>query len=282
MNKKRISIGEMAKMNHITIPTLRLYDEIGILKPIYIDEKSGYRYYDIKQTGRLDLILTLKSMGISLKEIKCIFDQRSVDLIFDFLKEKENEIENQILDLANQKEAVKRTIISLDRYKNAPPSGTFSLEYIPERKICSIEASVNFYESDINAYEKILSELRSSLSNYHLNYLRCYNVGTSVKCNDYLKNDLIANKIFIFTDSSFPKELNTDTLTSGMYACVYIDSYEEELNYAKKLREFCRQQNYIPCGDYICEIVTEFTLYDPNRRNMFLRLQIPVKFQSDS
>lgn len=48
MNNDYLSIGEMAKMNHITVTTLRLYDELDLLKPVYVNPETNYRYYDIK------------------------------------------------------------------------------------------------------------------------------------------------------------------------------------------------------------------------------------------
>ena len=73
MDEKRtgyISIGEMAKMNRTTVPTLRLYDSMNLLTPCYVDEKTCYRYYDIKQNARLDMIQYMKDLGMELKEIK--------------------------------------------------------------------------------------------------------------------------------------------------------------------------------------------------------------------
>ena len=55
MKEDLIPIGKMATMNHVSIPTLRLYDEKNLLKPRYIDPQTGYRYYDIHQNARLDL-----------------------------------------------------------------------------------------------------------------------------------------------------------------------------------------------------------------------------------
>ena len=78
MDEKRtgyISIGEMAKMNRTTVPTLRLYDSMKLLTPCYVDEKTHYRYYDIKQNARLDMIQYMKELGIELKEIKSIKEQ---------------------------------------------------------------------------------------------------------------------------------------------------------------------------------------------------------------
>ena len=86
MDEKRtgyISIGEMAKMNRTTVPTLRLYDSMNLLTPCYVDEKTCYRYYDIKQNARLDMIQYMKELGMELKEIKSILDRKDLDLIED-------------------------------------------------------------------------------------------------------------------------------------------------------------------------------------------------------
>ena len=37
---KLIKIGDFSKINRVSVPTLRLYDELGILKPIYVDKDS--------------------------------------------------------------------------------------------------------------------------------------------------------------------------------------------------------------------------------------------------
>ena len=49
-----LSIGQMARINHISIQTLRLYDKMGLLKPVAVDAGSGYRYYSILQCAKLD------------------------------------------------------------------------------------------------------------------------------------------------------------------------------------------------------------------------------------
>ena len=48
-----VSIGKMAEMNRVTVATLRLYDQLGLLTPRYTDPDTGYRYYDIAQNARL-------------------------------------------------------------------------------------------------------------------------------------------------------------------------------------------------------------------------------------
>ena len=59
-----LSIGEMAKTNRVSIATLRFYDQMGLLKPSHRDEASNYRYYDICQTSRLDIIRYMRNLGM--------------------------------------------------------------------------------------------------------------------------------------------------------------------------------------------------------------------------
>ena len=49
MDLQKLTIGQMAELNHISEQTLRLYDRVGLLKPRYIDRATGYRYYHESQ-----------------------------------------------------------------------------------------------------------------------------------------------------------------------------------------------------------------------------------------
>ena len=64
MKNGLVSIGKMAEMNRVTVATLRLYDQLGLLTPRYTDPDTGYRYYDIAQNARLDMIAYMKELGM--------------------------------------------------------------------------------------------------------------------------------------------------------------------------------------------------------------------------
>ena len=42
--KKYFTIGEISKMKGVGIKSLRYYDKVGVLKPAYINQETGYRY----------------------------------------------------------------------------------------------------------------------------------------------------------------------------------------------------------------------------------------------
>lgn len=68
-NDLYFTTSEFAKACGISKHTLFYYDEIGILKPEFVNEK-GYRFYSINQCFTYEIISVLKEAGTSLKEIK--------------------------------------------------------------------------------------------------------------------------------------------------------------------------------------------------------------------
>jgi DNA-binding transcriptional MerR regulator len=62
-------IGDFSKLSQVSVKTLRYYDEIGLLRPSEIDRFTGYRYYTASQLSRLNRILLLKDLGLSLDQI---------------------------------------------------------------------------------------------------------------------------------------------------------------------------------------------------------------------
>ena len=278
-----LSIGEMAEANRVSIATLRLYDRMGLLQPCCRDEESNYRYYDIRQTSRLDIIRYMRNLNMSLAEIQTLLEKEDIMLIEQKLIEKNNQIHQQMRDLKAMHEAVERTIQSIERYRKSPASGTTSLEFIDQRHILYIPCADNFYEQGIVAYEKAVHALRRELMKRNLPQLLSYSLGTSVKRDDFVRGALVADKVFIFGDKHLRDYgENIEVIESGMFACIYLDDFDEEAAGAARLLEYCRANRFVVNGDYLCEEMTELNLFDNSKRNMFLRLQVPVIFTKNN
>ena len=280
MKEDLLPIGKMAALNRVTVSTLRLYDEKGLLKPRYIDPQTGYRYYDINQNARLDMIAYMKELGMSLSQIAWALQKEDISLIEELLSQKNEQIHQQMRQLKAQHDAVERAILSIERYRKSPVTGTFSLEYIDRRFVWGIPCSTNFYSDDVHSYERLLQGLRLKLEEAGFPQIHSYNTGTSIAQKDYEKDRFLADRIFIFTTRRDEWESTAfHVVESGMYACVYLDNYDEEIYYARRLREYCRENRYTIAGDYICEVMTGFHVFDNDPRTMFMRLQVPVTFQ---
>jgi len=75
-------IGEFSKINRVTVKALRYYEKVGLLKPAYIDESNGYRYYSSEQLPKIHRIVALRQMGFSIKEISSLLDRHNSKKIF--------------------------------------------------------------------------------------------------------------------------------------------------------------------------------------------------------
>lgn len=279
MEDSLIPIGKMALMNHVSIATLRLYDEKGLLKPIYVDDSSGYRYYDIQQNARLDLIAYMKELGMSLAEMKDVFDKEDITLIEGILIKKNEQMHKDISEMKLRHDALERSIKSIEMYRKSPTPFIPNIQFIDRRYAFKRACLSNFYEKDIFEYEKNLAHFRQELIQNDFSYIHTYNIGTSIALENILNEHIKAEDIFIFVESQLYKaRKDISIIESGMYACIYIDNYDDETEYARKLIKFCNENNYKIIGDYICEVMTEFNIFNKEERSMFLRLQIPIGF----
>ena len=65
MDRKNLfPIGEVSKLFHISVSSLRHYEHIGLLIPEYISSDSGYRYYGTEQFEVLNTIRYLRALDM--------------------------------------------------------------------------------------------------------------------------------------------------------------------------------------------------------------------------
>ena len=72
---KMLKVGDFSRLSLVSIKALRYYDELGLLKPARVDEFTGYRYYTAEQLPRLNRILALKDLGLSLEQIGVLLNK---------------------------------------------------------------------------------------------------------------------------------------------------------------------------------------------------------------
>lgn len=73
-------IKEFASFTGVSVRTLHYYDEIGLLKPAYVDEYTGYRYYNEESLLSMQEILFYRELDFSLKSIKEILSSKNHDI----------------------------------------------------------------------------------------------------------------------------------------------------------------------------------------------------------
>lgn len=95
MPSKYFTTSEIARTCGVIKHTLFHYDEIGLLKPEFVNAK-GYRYYSLQQCYTLEVISVLKKAGSSLKEIKDFLDNQNTDRFVSLIRQKQRELELEL------------------------------------------------------------------------------------------------------------------------------------------------------------------------------------------
>lgn len=92
-----LKIGEFAQEGQVTIKTLRHYAKLGLLKPIWTDRFTGYRYYSREQLSRLNRIMALKDLGFTLEQIgQVLQEEMTLDELRGMLRLKQAELAQHI------------------------------------------------------------------------------------------------------------------------------------------------------------------------------------------
>lgn len=104
--KSKFSVKQLAKLAGISVRTLHLYDQIGLLKPFHRTE-AGYREYGAAELLRLQQILFYKELDFPLKEICDILDDPDFDLI--------RALEGHKTALANRRDRLDTLLNTIDK-----------------------------------------------------------------------------------------------------------------------------------------------------------------------
>lgn len=102
----KMQIKEFAEFSGVSVRTLHYYDEIGLLKPAFVDKATGYRFYDESSVLRMQDILFYRELDFSLKNIGEILSSPDYD------SKKSLEEQRKLLTL--KKERLERIISSID------------------------------------------------------------------------------------------------------------------------------------------------------------------------
>ena len=278
---RKLTIGQFAKFNNTTEQTLRYYDQIGLLHPAEINEITGYRYYYITQCATLDIIFHLKSLGISLKEIKYYFDTNDSTWILDTLNKKYQKNAAIIKSLQETQTVIKRRISDYKIYPSLPKAEHPFIELIPDRIIYKYDTKINYYynEDSSSNYEYMLRAFKTNLQKQKSPALYFYNVSSIMHMENLISGDFRTTELFVFINEEdcgyFP---DYEIIKGNLYFCVICDNSAREIPLINLLLEEISQKGYRIVGDYICEVVSEYLSPKNGQRDMILKLQIPIKF----
>jgi DNA-binding transcriptional MerR regulator len=149
----RYRIGEFARLGATSVKTLRFYDSLGLLRPVDVDARTRYRWYDAAQLEDLAAIRALKNLGASLDDIRRVLGRSAPDLRRKLLEKLRQRARSSL-------EVTRRSLdwieLELEAASHDAEPTTIVMQQQGEIRIASVRARLNSY-ADIVPMERDLT-----------------------------------------------------------------------------------------------------------------------------
>lgn len=155
--KVMIKIGDFSKLARISVRMLRHYEKIGLLMPEYVDEQSGYRFYNEKQLTLVNKINLLRNLGFSLANIqKLVSDLDDTAKLKEYLIKQKELVNEEKKTIDNRLLFLNKTINNLDKEINIMEYSV-NVKEMPKRYVISARKIVENYQAEGEVW-KILND----------------------------------------------------------------------------------------------------------------------------
>jgi len=269
--KAKFTIGQLSRLFHIPIKTLRYYDEIGLFRPAFVDEHSHYRYYYTDQFEQLHTIQYLKILGMPLKNIQHHLENADMDAFLHLLKDHKKITERKISELEQVRDAFERRIEEIEQAKEMKPIGEIEVCQLKTLGVLQLKAKITS-EAEL---ELALNKLERQANIPAGIFIGTVGLTISKESfNGYKFNEY--NSIFLLTEHhSSNTELYT-TISAGTYVRLYFrGGHSDSLPYYRRIIEFLKTHQYEISGDIIERTIIDQYISDDKNKHL-TEILVPV------
>ena len=122
----------------------------------------------------------------------------------------------------------------------------------------------------------MLRELKTSLIDKNLSSNYFSNLGTIIRKSKLEEGKLYSDEVFAFVDESEGLPDALEVIPGGTYVSLCSEDIFKEEEYAGQLLDYIKEHEYIIAGDYLCEVVAEYPMFEHFHRNILYKIQIPI------
>jgi effector-binding domain-containing protein len=219
---RMIRIGDFSKLSQVSIKTLRYYDEMGLFKPINVDRFTGYRYYSASQLPRLNRILALRDLSLSLDQIAQVLDEGvSPEQLRGMLRLKRAELQQHIAGEQARLARVEARLNTID-LEDTMPDYDVVIKQIEPQLVAGVRDTLSSYPE----VGRLLEEVYGHLARQGVNGLDL--VGAAIWHDDEFKTSDIDGEAVVYLKQSIPEgeqvkvyELPAATMASVVHKGAY-------------------------------------------------------------
>jgi DNA-binding transcriptional MerR regulator len=153
-------IGDFSRLSRVSVKALRFYDEVGLLKPTYVDRDTGYRYYSATLLPRLNRILAFKELGFSLgKIIHLLEGDLPVDRVRESLQNRREELARSIERERAQLAEVEAWLADIEQ-GGCVPDYEVTIKHVAPRLVASVRDTLSSYADADELFDELDSRLK--------------------------------------------------------------------------------------------------------------------------
>ncbi|MFJ7732250.1 MerR family transcriptional regulator [Lysinibacillus sp. NPDC097231] len=277
MKEHYYTIGEVAKLSNLSVQTLRYYDQIDLFKPAYIDTTTNYRYYKDNQIFYLDIIKSLKYIGISLEDINKALGLTSEELLV-FLEQQEQRIEEKISRLNEVKYTLLKTKKQMQEQIDIPIFGEVYVQVEEEMPILQVKTTELTPTSSTNAYYATLTKIIENEGSVLNSRYGC--IFPLARYTDV--NNIMYDAIFtpLLTERTFSKlspNIKQTIKPAGNYICIaFIYHPDTYFSFYEKLRQYVEAQQDL-FESKVYELYMPATLASEHEKKFIVELKVRQK-----
>lgn len=217
---KRFSTGQFAQQCDVPKSTLFYYDKINLFKPAGV-ETNGYRYYTENQINLFMAITSLRDLGISIDELKQLFQEPSSSKLIAMVNAQLDQIEKQITKMNQTKNLLER-MASFHAEVSEIHHNQLVISDLPERYIISKKYTLDRYAVDDSDWIK---ESENFVKQYGLE--KSNNTGSIISYDSLIAREFdCIDSLFVFLEAN----TGTEVLEKGKYAIFYYDGSFDNLS----------------------------------------------------
>ncbi len=140
-----LTSGEFARQTRLTVKALRIYDEIGLLRPVDVDTSNGYRRYSAGQVRTAQLIKMLRGADLSLAEIGLFLDD-----LGNGSDEAAKRLDRHLIDLEARHTGHRFLIRHIHAILREEEHSMFTIQtrHVPAQRVMSIQRRLRANETD--------------------------------------------------------------------------------------------------------------------------------------
>ncbi|NWG14782.1 MAG: MerR family transcriptional regulator [Acidobacteria bacterium] len=232
------TIGQFSRITGLSVKTIRLYHEKGLLTPKWIDDSSGYRYYDNHNIERARTIACLRTLDFPLSDIREMLDRFQEDSDALTFFEKQREV------IRSRMKQLDRIATSLEEIINREREAIAMMEEdtgdVAEKEVRALQVAGLRWKGRYSDTGKVLEQVGKLAGRY----IRGKPMNLYYD-SEYKDEDADIESCFPVSGIKGPGVLSLHTLPAGR--CVYVvhkGPYEQIGRSYERLMRYIQQKHY--------------------------------------